>query len=139
MSVVGISPSDIVGGLRVTIKAISALKRQNGAQEQYQTVKEGHDDLHTAVRGLSETFAPHDLSGSRELKQTLDHLSKIREREEVYLDRYKRTLGEVSPRQKRRETGRKLQWAFQGEGVVRDSTARSRPIVMLQYSKCCSK
>ncbi len=129
MSVVGISPSDIVGGLRVVNKAISALKRQDGAQDQYQTVKESHDDLHTAVKVLSEAFAAHDVSGSRELKQTLDHLLKIREREEVDLDRYEGSLGEASPRQKRRGIGRKLQWAFQGEGVLRDSTARSRPIV----------
>ncbi len=127
MSVIGISPSDIVGGLRVAKKAVSALKRQDGAQDQYQTTKQSHDDLHAAVKALSEACSSSGEPSSTKLQQSLKHLEEKQERDQKNIQKYEAALGETSSPQKREGIGRKLKWAFQDDKQLRESDTRSRP------------
>ncbi len=126
MSVIGISPSDIVGGVRVANKAVDALRTRNGAQVQYQAIKQSHDDLHAATKALFEACSSFDVPSSTELAQSLKHLLEKHEQQEKHTLKYEAALGEGSSPQKRKGIRRKLQWAFQEDKELRDSDARSR-------------
>jgi hypothetical protein len=126
MSVIGISPSDLVGRVRVANKAVCALKTETGAQVQYQAIKQSHDDLHTAVKALSEACPLFDVPSSTELGQSLEHLLKKHEQQEKNTLKYEAALGEGSSPKKRKGIRRKLQWAFQEDKELRDCDARNR-------------
>jgi hypothetical protein len=126
MSVIGISPSDIVGAVRIASKAIGALKIETGAQAQYRVLKQSHDDLNAAVETLSQTCRSLDIPSSTALEAPLDHLLEKHAQQEKQMRKYESALGEGSSCKKHKGIHRKLQWAFHEEKELRDSDARSR-------------
>ncbi|OAP60419.1 hypothetical protein AYL99_05421 [Fonsecaea erecta] len=129
MSVIGISPSDIVGGVRVATKAIGALKSGTGAQAQYQESKQSHDELHTAAQALSATFSSLDVPSAASLGQSFDQLLKTHQLRQKDMQKYEEALGQGSSSKKTRGIPQKLRWVFHGDKELRESDARNRPAV----------
>jgi hypothetical protein len=126
MSVIGISPTDIVGGVRVANKIVGALKRDTGAQAQYQAAKQSSKELQAAIKTLSAACASFNVASADDLRNNLDHLQKAHEQQEQRTSRYEAALGEESSQKKRHGIQHKLRWAFQEDKDIRDSNARNR-------------
>jgi hypothetical protein len=129
MSGVGISPSDIIRGLRVAHKAVSALRTNEGARSHYQHAKQSHDDLKEAVNALAQTCSASGVSSTPALQQTIDHVLKNHKWQETQLQKYECALGEGSPKQKRHGIVWKIRWAFHEDQEVRDFDNKTRPAI----------
>jgi hypothetical protein len=126
MSVIGISPSDIVGGARIVNKAVGAFNTDTGAQAQYQAATQSSKDIQAAIKALSTACSSFSITSSDELRKTLDRLQKTHEQQEQRTLRYDAALGEGSSRKKRSGIQHKLRWTFQEDKDIRESNARNR-------------
>lgn len=127
MSVIGVSPSDIVGGLRLLNKASSALKSKNGARDQYQAVKESQQALQAAIKALTVSWSSTTTPVDTHLQNAVAELSLQYETQEQQLRKFEAALGQASSPQKRHGIGRKLQWTFEADKDIRESEARLGP------------
>jgi putative NADH-flavin reductase len=74
MSVVGISPTDIVGRTKAVVKAVSALSPIDEARAQYQATTQSRNDYQAAVKRLLS------ISGASSLPTAADLVNDLRTR-----------------------------------------------------------
>lgn len=127
MSIVGLSPSDIINGVRVIGKGISALKENGGSQSTYRTASKS---LHTQIRALQsvEDFinqsapsaTPSSIALSDSVRLVQENYQQINEE----LHRSDAALGYSASSSKRRGVAKKLGWAFSGDQDFRERIAR---------------
>ena len=126
MSVIGISPSDIVNGVAVVNKAFNALRSgDDGAQRHYQDTKR---TLAQRTRALEELLAC-----------TAGFLPEPRGPAEILLEKdvafqrkissYENSLGRGAREGKRHGLKGKMKLAFKGEKDIRNHVDSSQPAV----------
>lgn len=93
MSVIGISPTDVVGGFRAAHKAISALKNEDGARDQYQTYRRSRDEVRAAAEALADNAASSPITSAVGVQQCLDTFLKKQAREKQSLAKFETVLG----------------------------------------------
>lgn len=128
MSIIGLSPNDIVNGARLVARGLSALRDDGGSREHFQQTSESHLHLEEAtkalVQALSSTDVPDALPSSRS-KQLAQRLH----RQNARLQHLAADLGPNARPGKRHGTLKKLLWEFKEDGQCKDSDARSKPAV----------
>ena len=127
MSVVGLSPTDIVNGVRVLGKGISALRENGGSQSTYRTASES---LHAQIRSLqivkdflnqsAPSATPSSTALSDSVRLVQEHYQQISEE----LRKSDAALGCSASSSKRRGVAKKLGWAFNGDQDFRERIAR---------------
>ena len=118
MSGTGISPSDVFGGLRIAHKAISAIKRKDGARDQYQAVKLGRDELRAVLEALADNAASSTTRGAIRLRDCLGTRLKTQAQQEQRLGKFETVLEQDSSRARRWGILRKLQSDVQEDGEL---------------------
>jgi hypothetical protein len=123
MSVIGISPTDIVKGAKALKDAAIALTSgPEGAQQQFQ-------DIHAALSSFEQAVT--DLKRSVPSENPTDAVyTDLLERERRFqtsLQAYDRRLGPKSQARSWSTIKRKLQYAFDGEAKVQKHIINSKP------------
>jgi hypothetical protein len=123
MSVIGISPTDIVKGAKALKDAATALTSgQEGAKQQFQ-------DVHAALSSFEQAVT--DLKRSAPSENPPDAVyTDLLERERGFqtsLQPYDRRLGPKSQARSWSTIKRKLQYAFDGEAKVQKHIITSKP------------
>ena len=128
MSVVGLSPSDIVNGVRVVGKGISALKENGGSQSTYRTACES---LHAQIGALQNVKdfanrpAPSATPSSVALSDSIRLQRETNRQINDELCKSDAALGCSASSSKRHGVPKKLGWAFSGDQDFRERIARS--------------
>jgi hypothetical protein len=117
MSVVGISPSDIVLLARYTCRVVSALKEEGGAKSQYRKAVESLESLGNVLQEL------HDLSLQNgdsvfgdSVKLQAHHSVELVSNYVKQISKYDRDLGSKAPPGRMKGSVKKTQWAIQAAG-----------------------
>jgi len=116
MSVIGISPSDIVAGGKVVGKAVAAL-RDGGARVSFQEANDSLQDRITASKLIEAHFATSEIQSPRSTALA-EAAKQLRTRDQSFKrkqDKFNPTLGPQATRSRPLQVKRALQWAFKGE------------------------
>jgi hypothetical protein len=129
MSVIGISPTDIVGGVRLANKAVSALRKRDGAEERYQSSAQNHENFYSTIKALHDACDPDASSEAASQHRLLEDILREGQRLKKQSLRYEKALGRHATADKWTRVRTKLDWAFRGEIDTHESYTRSRPNV----------
>ena len=125
MSVVGLSPGDIIGAAQFLGKGVSALR--HGARESYNEVSTSHQARTTALNDLKNLAAE---SGTNSPARTIENIVPTLLQQErginAKLDKYRSPLGN-HPSKHKKSVYHKLKWALREEDAVSIHNARVSP------------
>ena len=128
MSVVGISPSDIINGFRAVSHGIQALRERDGSKERFRQTSRNCQSRIDALEALDD----YALSlGSGQFSDATRHAVQGVLGQELVaqagLDKYSSKLGQQATLGRRRGVPAKLRWAFGGAHEQQERDARSAP------------
>ena len=129
MSVVGLSPSDIVGAARIVNRGTGAL-RDAHPESSKQKYRQSRADLNSRINALeslkhlAESSAVNGHSAS--LRNSAESTAEAERRHCDGLDKYERDLGQDARDGKRRGVYRKLRYEFGQDGDTHAYEDRSR-------------
>lgn len=132
MSIVGISPTDIVNGIRVTKRAIEALRDKDGAKDDFATVSASVDHHIDAIQNLENAFNDTPDRSTQlstgipdKVQDRWNTLRLLQEHQRSRLERYHDLPAHTAhPKSNIKKTFRKLGWAFGGKQEFQDANGR---------------
>jgi hypothetical protein len=137
MSVIGISPSDIIAAGKVVKKAFSAV-RDGGAADSFQEADGSVQDRIAAFESIEDHIASPSIltspSSNAATSGFLASAKRLRTRDQAHLkkkkhDKLRSSLGLGTTSSRPRQAGNALKWAFKGERDLEEHNARVRPAV----------
>lgn len=126
MSVIGISPSDIINGARVIGKGLASLKEDGGSKTAYQQTSNGLIARANALNHL-EQFAD-SIDPILPSNAVRDAVKQSKDEDTAFikiLSKYEHKLGAKAAAGKKHGIARKVAWAFCGEQNSKDYSARA--------------
>lgn len=123
MSVIGISPTDIVKGVKTFKEAATALTSgPEGARQQYRDARETLSSLEEAVADLDQ-YSPSAAPAACIYSELLERERRF----QATLKSYDPKLGRNSQARTWKSMKRKLQYAFDGASKVQKHIINSKP------------
>jgi hypothetical protein len=125
MSVIGISPSDIVAGGKAIGKAVSAI-RDGGSRYSFQEADGSVRDRITASKFIEEHFATSSIPSSNSTA-LVEAAKQLCTRDQAFRrkhDKYNCSLGPHTASSRYRQAGSALKWAFKGEKDLEEHNNR---------------
>ena len=128
MSVIGLSPSDIVNGLLAVSQGVQALREGDGSKERFQDTSRNIQSRIDALQALDDfAISQGAVSFSNSVRDAVEGVLGQDRKAKAKLDKYDSTLGQQALKRRRRGVPAKLQWAFGGAQDQTERSARSVP------------
>lgn len=128
MSVIGLSPSDILNGVSAVSQAFRALKVKDGSKERFQHTSQNAQLRIGALEALDHFASSLGLGSlSDPVRHAVKELLEQDLEAKAELDKYNTSLGQQPPFARRRAIPAKLKWSFSGEQDQTERHIRSVP------------